>query len=136
MYSPVCVIPGRNPNFWFSHALAQLYHRRIEQAKMFIYKIIFQEHGFFVECRAFTGEDRSNSLFLESTRKWTGLLIEADPELYAQLRYKNRKSFTVNACLSPEPHPVMVSEPPRGKTNNVVSEQAGHKPTCTSREKS
>ena len=27
-------------------------------------------------------------------------------------------------------------EPPRGKTNNVVSEQVGHKPACTSTEKS
>ena len=27
-------------------------------------------------------------------------------------------------------------EPPRGKTNNVVSEQVQHKPTCTSTEKS
>ena len=29
-----------------------------------------------------------------------------------------------------------INEPPRGKTNNVVSEQARHKPTCTSTEKS
>ena len=29
-----------------------------------------------------------------------------------------------------------LSEPPRGKTNNVVSEQVRHKPTCTSTEKS
>ena len=27
-------------------------------------------------------------------------------------------------------------EPPRGKTNNVVSEEVRHKPTCTSTEKS
>ena len=27
-------------------------------------------------------------------------------------------------------------EPPRGKTNNVVSEQVPHKPACTSTEKS
>ena len=27
-------------------------------------------------------------------------------------------------------------EPPRGKTNNVVSEQVQHKPACTSTEKS
>ena len=27
-------------------------------------------------------------------------------------------------------------EPPRGKTNNVVSEQVRHKPTCTSTETS
>ena len=26
-------------------------------------------------------------------------------------------------------------EPPRGKTNNVVSEEVGHKPACTSTEK-
>ena len=28
------------------------------------------------------------------------------------------------------------NEPPRGKTNNVVSEQVRHKTTCTSTEKS
>ena len=28
------------------------------------------------------------------------------------------------------------NEPPRGKTNNVVSEQVRHKPTCTSTEES
>ena len=30
----------------------------------------------------------------------------------------------------------VTNEPPRGKTNNVVSEQVRHKPTCTSTEKS
>ena len=30
----------------------------------------------------------------------------------------------------------VVFEPPRGKTNNVVSEQVRHKPTCTVPEKS
>ena len=29
-----------------------------------------------------------------------------------------------------------IYEPPRGKTNNVVSEQVRHKPACTSTEKS
>ena len=29
-----------------------------------------------------------------------------------------------------------LNEPPRGKTNNVVSDQVRHKPTCTSTEKS
>ena len=33
-------------------------------------------------------------------------------------------------------HSAQVFEPPRGKTNNVVSEQVRHKPTCTSTEKS
>ena len=30
----------------------------------------------------------------------------------------------------------IIFEPPRGKTNNVVSEQVRHKPACTSTEKS
>ena len=29
-----------------------------------------------------------------------------------------------------------INEPPRGKTNNVVSDQVRHKPTCTVTEKS
>ena len=28
-------------------------------------------------------------------------------------------------------HLLLIYEPPRGKTNNVVSEQVRHKPTCT-----
>ena len=31
---------------------------------------------------------------------------------------------------------IKIFEPPRGKTNNVVSEQVRHKPACTSAEKS
>ena len=31
---------------------------------------------------------------------------------------------------------LMINESPLGKTNNVVFEQARHKPTCTSTEKS
>ena len=31
---------------------------------------------------------------------------------------------------------ITLFEPPRGKTNNVVSEQVRHKPTCTSTKKS
>ena len=39
---------------------------------------------------------------------------------------KNERSFEVGS----------LNEPPRGKTNNVVSEQVRHKPTCTVTEKS
>ena len=31
---------------------------------------------------------------------------------------------------------ILINEPPRGKTNNVVFEQVRHKPACTSTEKS
>jgi FkbM family methyltransferase len=57
-------------------------------------------NGFFVEAGGYTGEDLSNSLFFELERNWTGILIEAVPSLYKQIIGKNRKSFTINCCIS------------------------------------
>ena len=57
--------------------------------------------GFFVECGALDGERSSNTNFLESKFDWQGLLIEADPSYYTQLLGKNRKAWSINACLSP-----------------------------------
>jgi FkbM family methyltransferase len=58
------------------------------------------QNGFFIEAGGFNGEDLSNSLFFELKRNWTGLLIEAVPNLYRQILSKNRKIFTINCCLS------------------------------------
>ncbi len=57
-------------------------------------------NGFFVEAGGYTGEDLSNSLFFELERNWTGILIEAVPSLYKQIISKNRKSFSINCCIS------------------------------------
>jgi FkbM family methyltransferase len=57
-------------------------------------------NGFFVEAGGFNGEDLSNLLFFELERNWTGILIEAVPSLYKQIISKNRKSFTINCCIS------------------------------------
>ena len=46
------------------------------------------ETDFFVECGALDGETNSNTLYFEKTRHWKGLLIEADPTNYAQLKQK------------------------------------------------
>ena len=40
--------------------------------------------------------------------KWTGVLIEAEPEYFAKLKKKNRNAFLVNACLSPSTRTVML----------------------------
>ena len=37
-------------------------------------------------------------------------------------------------CVVHPSHHFKLYEPPRGKTNNVVSEQVEHKPSCTSTE--
>jgi hypothetical protein len=60
-------------------------------------------------CRsgAYNGVDLSNTLFLEATRGWTGLLVEAHPQLYNDiLRKSNRtNSVAINACVSPSAQP-------------------------------
>ncbi|ELU08295.1 hypothetical protein CAPTEDRAFT_185305, partial [Capitella teleta] len=61
--------------------------------------------GFFLECGGLDGERSSNTLWLEQKRDWNGVLIEMDPSYYMQLRGKNRKCYSINACLSPNGYP-------------------------------
>ncbi|WIA43726.1 hypothetical protein OEZ86_010152 [Tetradesmus obliquus] len=60
-------------------------------------------NGFFVESGAHDGTGLSNTLFLEASRNWTGLLVEANPMLFQTLvNTSNRTaSLAINACLSP-----------------------------------
>ena len=69
----------------------------------------FQTNGFFIECGALDGERASNTMWLENKRGWNGLLIEMDPSYYMQIRGKNRKSLSMNACLSPYQYPTKVN---------------------------
>ena len=50
------------------------------------------------------------------------------------LRLEVRILEVNNATATRLYHANRTYEPPRGKTNNVVSEQVGHKPGCTSRQ--
>ncbi|CAG7709887.1 unnamed protein product [Allacma fusca] len=59
-----------------------------------------KNNGFFIECGANDGEFFSNTLELEK-KGWTGLLIEAHPELAKSLLTKHRKAWFANICLSP-----------------------------------
>ena len=76
-----------------------------------------KESGFFIECGAYNGEVLSNTLWFEKELGWNGLLIEADPYNFRELRKKNRKAWHANVCLSPTQfpgkvrgiaHPIMV----------------------------
>lgn len=64
-----------------------------------------QRGGFFVEAGALDGESTSNTLFLELSQGWTGLLVEPEPYSYVELLSKHRKVWTSNTCLSPEYFP-------------------------------
>lgn len=70
---------------------------------------IFKREGFFIECGALDGERSSNTIVLEVDHGWRGLLIEMDPFFYTQLLAKNRKSWSINACLSPNRYVSYVS---------------------------
>jgi FkbM family methyltransferase len=65
--------------------------------------------GFFIECGAFDGVDLSNTLHLEQNYGWTGLLVEADPKYFQWLTSKNRKAWSINACLAINPYPEKVT---------------------------
>ncbi|CAF0748715.1 unnamed protein product [Brachionus calyciflorus] len=58
------------------------------------------QNGFVVEAGALDGETFSNSLYFELERNWTGILIEPVPFLYEKILRKNRKMYSINACIA------------------------------------
>jgi FkbM family methyltransferase len=82
-------------------------------------------NGFFVECGAGNGEALSNTLFLERHRNWSGLLIEADPDLFDELLAKNRNSYSINACLSPGRTPKVMQYTNAGTQGGITSHMQG-----------
>ncbi|XP_071557039.1 LOW QUALITY PROTEIN: uncharacterized protein [Temnothorax nylanderi] len=67
------------------------------------------KNGFFIECGAYDGEMRSNTLFLERFNGWSGLLIEADPINFTKMLQKNRKAYLSPTCLSVTKSPTVAS---------------------------
>lgn len=77
--------------------------------------------GFFIECGAADGELYSNSLFFETERNWTGLLIEANPNFHRELLDKNRRAYVLKTCLSAERQPATVRMRIAGTFGGIVS---------------
>jgi len=66
-------------------------------------KRVTKKRGFYVELGANDGVAQSNTLFLELTRGWTGLLIEPVSETYIKLirnRSSSRNHLVHAACVS------------------------------------
>eukprot|EP00438_Fugacium_kawagutii_P010748 Skav218264 [mRNA] locus=scaffold2035:196687:217330:- [translate_table: standard] len=59
-----------------------------------------QNNLFLVESGANDGIFQSNSIFLETERKWDCLLVEANPYLWGAVRSKHRKCYFLTAGLS------------------------------------
>ncbi|KAK2154062.1 hypothetical protein LSH36_278g06043 [Paralvinella palmiformis] len=65
-----------------------------------------RKNGFFLEVGAGNGEDLSDTLFFERERDWSGLLVEANRELYTGIVHRRRKAYSINACASVTKHAV------------------------------
>ena len=61
-----------------------------------------------MEAGALDGEELSNTLLMERSFNWTGLLIEANFESFRKLINKNRRAHSLPVCLSPNPYPIRV----------------------------
>lgn len=68
-----------------------------------------KKNGFFIECGAYDGEVRSNTLYLERFNGWSGLLIEADPINFTKMLQKNRRAYLSPTCLSVTKRPTLAS---------------------------
>jgi hypothetical protein len=62
----------------------------------------------FKLCCALDGEDLSNTLYMERTMMWSGVLIEADQTSFGKLLSRRRKSYALPICLSLQPYPTRV----------------------------
>ena len=78
-----------------------------------------KRNGFFVECGAADGVTFSNSLFFETQRSWTGLLVEANPEFFQKMNKVNRKAYSTNSCLSTEKNTQQVTFRPVGLIGGI-----------------
>ena len=66
---------------------------------LFVLETLGKERGgYFVEAGALDGVQASNTLLLEEDYGWTGICVEPDPQLYAEL-VENRTCICENACL-------------------------------------
>ena len=63
-----------------------------------------KQNGFFIESGADDGETFSNSLFFELKRNWTGLLIEPNQKRFEICLRRNRRAYSINACLAIKPY--------------------------------
>jgi len=72
---------------------------QIGQSKFIDTQLGSRKGGFFIEAGGFDGEAHSNSLFFELERGWNGILIEPIPGNFKVLKSKNRKVYSINACI-------------------------------------
>ena len=78
-----------------------------------------KRNGFFIECGAADGVTFSNTLLFERERSWSGLLVEANNEMFQKLQNINRNAHSTNSCLSTKKSTQRVSFRPVGLLGGI-----------------
>lgn len=75
------------------------YHSQIGQDQYFIENIIdFKKNGFFLDIGANNGVHSSNTATLEFELGWTGICVEANPNLFQELKNNRPNAISVQAA--------------------------------------
>jgi FkbM family methyltransferase len=92
------------PEFIKAPLRSRLNERRFVRSQagqdLWVFGEVFNEqrNGFFLDIGAHDGVAISNTYVLESRYEWRGICVEANPDIFEELR-KNRHCECVNACL-------------------------------------
>jgi hypothetical protein len=90
--------------------------------------------GLFVEAGAYDGETWSNTLYLEKSKNWTGLLVEPSVDNFRVLKQKGRNAYSVNNCLcagEASINSTYIEAGPYGITTNVSASSSSSSSTSS-----
>jgi FkbM family methyltransferase len=102
------VFPDRSPSL-FVRVDPPKNYSQLGQDKIIDKLLNHRTNGFFIEAGAHDGQTFSNTLFLEKERNWTGLLVEADPNLFRLIKGEKRQAYSSNTCLSTSSYAMAVN---------------------------
>jgi FkbM family methyltransferase len=85
-----------------------------------VYHLFPKKNGFFIEMGAFDGMSLSNTLWLERHHNWTGLLIEANPDLCDAIDKRKRRVWRLCACISTESSTTFIKGGALGSPKDTV----------------
>ena len=77
---------------------------------------------------AYDGIMGSNTLRLELSEQWSGLLVEPNPKLYKTVQSRSRNAWTLGNCFSMKTHPQLVTFDAADQIGGIVNEATGAKP--------
>lgn len=85
-----------------------------------VYELLPKQNGFFIEMGAFDGITFSNTLWLERNHNWTGLLIEANPDLCDVIDRIQRRVWRLCGCISEKSSVVFIKGGALGSAADTV----------------